>query len=318
MCIPTTWSLTAGQTIDAGTLSVVNDANNVYVTYRLTYDVNMDSVIDARFGALHVWVGTSLLNVPANPQGTPVPGQFCQALGGACADATGLTEYTFTIPFSAIGIVDVNTACGTMLYVVAHAEVQLDPEGDGTYEDTHETAFGGDVPVNVGSPGRWWFYGLYGICCDFGEPPVSTCQTAYAKGGWIWSTQRKSNPEGLPSLGLTQNRWGWAIQLTQPGITQYDIWAGAGLNNTANGNLVGTLTVIWDGSQVAVIYDLGGGAVLKEVHVYAGDAAPTTIAPGQCGYIDSWDPGVPGTVATLPLTAEDGVAWVVAHAVVCY
>src|SRR5688572_22930456 len=113
-CGQTTWTLTAGQTIPVGSVTVQNDATNLYVTYDLTYP-------DATFGALHLWVGNRLLNLPANPQGTPVPGQFCQADGGACADATGLTSYTFTIPFTELNIVDISQVCGLPLYVVTHA-----------------------------------------------------------------------------------------------------------------------------------------------------------------------------------------------------
>lgn len=306
-CGTTTWNLTAGQTIDVGSVTVANDLNNVYVTYTLDYP-------GATLGNLHVWVGNSLLNMPATQNGpnagTPIPGQFCSADGGACFDATGLTTYTFTIPFADLNIVDATQACGTSLYVVAHAEVDLDgvPGGD------HETAFGGPTP---GGGPRWWFYGQYIVCCDFGPPPVPFCETAFGKGGWVWTTDRKSNPENLPSLQLTKNRWGWAINLLAPGTTVYDIWAGAGLNKTANGTKAGTLTVAWDGANVTVTYQLFAGFTLEEVHVYAGDASPTTIAPGQYGFVDE---PVGGTYSvTLPLADSNGTGgvWLVAHAAVC-
>jgi hypothetical protein len=305
-CGTTTWNLIAGQTIDVGSVTVSNDANNIYVTYALDYP-------GACFGALQVWVGNSLLNLPANQDGTPIPGQFCQADGGACYDATGMTTYTFTIPFSEVNIVDVTQVCNTQLYVVTHAEVDLDcnPETEG-----HETAFGGD---QAGGGPRWWFYGAYTICCDFGPPQPPLCQTAYAKGGYVWTTDRKSNPENLPSLRLTRNRWGWAINLTATGTTTYDIWAGAGLNNTANGTKVGTLTVNWDGSNVTVTYTMFSGYYLEEVHLYAGDGSPTTIAPGQYGYLDEFDPNVTSYTFNVPLADTNGTGgvWVVAHAVVC-
>lgn len=304
-CGTTTWNLTAGQTHDVGSVTVSNDLDNVYVTYALDYP-------GATFGTLHAWVGNDILNVPANPNGTPVPGQFCSALGGSCFDATGLTTYTFVIPFSETSWVDANAGCGQSLHVVTHAEVNMDSNGDGDPE--HETAFGGPTP---GSGPRWWFYGSYVICCDLGPPPLPECDTVYAKGGWVWTTDRKSNPESLPSLRLTRNRWGWAIQLTGVGETVYDIWAGAGLNNTGNGYLAGSLTVNWDGSNVVVTYDVFAGADLSEVHVYAGDASPSTIAPGQYGFID--EPVANPYSVVLPLADSngDGRVWVVAHGVVC-
>lgn len=307
-CGLTEWTLTAGQNIPVGTVSVSNDTTNVYVTYDLTFP-------DATFGTLHAWVGNSLLNLPANPQGTPVPGQFCDADGGACADATGLTTYTFAIPFADLNIVDISEACGADLFVVTHAEVNADTNGDG--EVDHETAFGGPNP---GDGPRWWSYGLYEICCDGGDPDPEICTTAFAKGGWVWTTDKKSNPEQLPSLKLTRNRWGWAINVTAVGHTEYPIYAGAGLNKTSSGVHVGTLSVDWDGVTASVTYTMFEDVSMEEVHLYAGDTAPTTIAPGQYGYLDSFDPNV-GTY-TFTVALEDtnltGGVWIVAHAAACY
>lgn len=306
-CGATTFNLTAGQTIHVGSVTVSNDASNLYVTYSLDY-------LGATFGTLHLWVGNDLLNVPANKNGTPIPGQFCSALGGACADATNLVSYTFTIPFASLSIVDVNQVCGTILNIVAHAEVNADTNGDGTVD--HETAFAGP---NAGSGPRWWFYGKYSICCDFGPPTPPVCTTSFAKGGWIWTTDRKSNPENLPSLNLTKNRWGWAINLLAPGQSSYPIWAGAGLNDTSRGTRVGTLNVSWDGASVTATYSLLPGFSLEEVHVYAGDSRPSTIAPGQYGFVAEFDPSTASYTFQGPLADTDGVGgvWLVAHAVTC-
>lgn len=298
-CPPTTWDLTAGQTNVVGTVTVSNDLNNVYVTYTLTTP-------GATFGTLQAWVGNNLANLPANSQGIPVPGQFPYKV-----DTNGATTHTFTIPFTDLSIVDAKSACNTPLYVVTHAEVDMDgiPGGD------HETAWGGPT---AGSGPRWWFYGVYTVCCDFGEPPIEGCQTAFGKGGFVFTTDRKSNPENLPSLGLTRNRWGWAIKLMAPGTYTHDLWAGAGLNNTANGTKVGTVEVIWDGANAIVTYTLTNPAYhLSEAHLYAGDEAPTTIAPGQYGNTAYFDYEYTA-IFNVPLvdTNANG-AWIVAHAVVC-
>jgi hypothetical protein len=301
-----TWDLWAGQHIDVGSVTVTNDTQNIYVTYQLDYP-------GATFGNLHMWVGTSLLNLPGGGTGRPAPGQLCNALGGACFDATGLTSYTFTIPFASLSIVDVTLVCDLKLYVVTHAEVVMDSDGDGNLDN--ETAFGGDKP----GPGpAWWFYAEYPICCNFGPPPPCGYETVFAKGTHVWTTDPKSNPDGLPSLRLIRNRWGWAINLLTPGVTTYQIWAGAGLNNTANGHLVGTLTVTWDGNLVTVKYEMLGDYLLQEVHLYAGDLKPTTTAPGQYGLLDSFEPlGVKTySFTSIPLsdTNGDGV-WLIAHGV---
>jgi hypothetical protein len=314
-CTPTTWDLTAGQTIDVGTVTVTNDTNNLYVTYTL----DDPDYPNACFGNLHVWVGNNLDNLPSTPGnaqcpgGAPIPGQFCQVDGGACADATGAQTYTFMIPFSELNIVDVKDACNLALYVVTHAEVDLNCT-DGN--NGHETAFGGPTPGNCN---RWYFYGVYNICCEDGPPPVDFCETAFAKGRWVWTTDKKSNPENLPSLRLTRNRWGWAINLTAPGTTTYDIWAGAGLNNTANGKKVGTLTVDWNGTNATVTYRMFAGCGLEEVHLYAGDARPTTTAPGQYGNLAGFNPNATEHTFNVPLADTNGTdgVWLIAHAVVC-
>lgn len=319
-CGDTSWTLWAGQTKDVGSVTVSNDLDNLYVTYTLDYqDAECpDGAVEAEFGTLHLWVGDTdpdgeLSTLPRAGNGAPIQGHFPYK-----PDATGLQTYTITVPFADLAITGATDACGTPLYVVAHAEVNyLDCDGNLTGGD--DTAYGGDNPINVGEPGRWWYYGVYTVCCDFGPPPVDFCQTAYAKGGWVWTTMSRANPERLPSLRLTKARWGWAINLTEPGETEYDIWAGAGLNDTRNGVLVGTLTVSWDGTDVTFCYDLDAGYTMKELHFYAGDDSPTTIAPGRYGYIQDFNEEPVEDwcdVLTAGDSNGDGV-WVVAHAVVC-
>jgi hypothetical protein len=298
---PTVMPLTAGQTIPVGTVSVCNDQANLYVTYTLT-------TADATFGTLHLWVGSDLTNLPKNPQGVPVPGKFPWVY-----NAAGMTSYQFTIPFSEISIPDVTQVCGARLYVVSHAEVTM-PDG------SNETAFGGSIVGDTGK-GRWWFYGTYDIYCDLAQPPVGVgeCSTAFAKGGYVFATDKKANPENLPTLGLIKNRWGWAINFTGYQTKTYDIWAGAGLNYTWKGTLAGTLTVTRGVDSLTATYTTTSDFLLKELHLYAADPKPTTTAPGQYGYLDYLDPPLGTYTFTLgPVTdvAGDGI-WLIAHAVVC-
>ncbi len=323
-CGQTSWTLWAGQTKNVGLVTVSNDLDNLYVTYTLNYQDplckdeggNLTAAVEAEFGTLHLWVGdtnptSELSTMPATPGGTPIPGQFPYSF-----NAAGFQTYTFTIPFSELGITNATTACEKQLYVVTHAEVNYlgcdgNPNGDG------DTAFGGDTS---GTGNRWWYYGAYNVCCDFGPPPTPFCTTAYAKGGYVWTTDRKSNPEKLPSLNLTKNRWGWAINITTVGETTYDIWAGAGLNKIGNGVKVGTLTVKWDGENVEFCYVLYDGYTMEELHLYAGDDSPSTIAPGKYGYIVDFN-DEPAALWCDTIAAADvngGGVWVVAHAVVCF
>ena len=120
--------------------------------------------------------------------------------------------------------------------MVAPAEVLID--------GGRKTAGGGGTGTNIDGPGRCWHSGAYTVCCDFGPPPAGlVCEIALATGGPGSTTDKKSNPERLPSLTLIENRWGWAINLASPGATTDDAWAGAGLNRKANRAKVGTWTV---------------------------------------------------------------------------
>jgi hypothetical protein len=169
-CVPTVWQLTAGQTIPVGSVIVNNDGENITVTYNLS---NEKAPL-ACFGQLHLWGGPNLADVPSNPQGTPVPGQFPYQF-----NATGLRTHTFTIP-----IADrLEPACNAALslYIVSHAEVDLDCT-PGLAEEEHETAFGGNQAGGDGD--RWWFYGNYTLCCPRPvDPPVSGCTEETAWGG---------------------------------------------------------------------------------------------------------------------------------------
>ena len=320
----TTWPLTAGQTTLVGTVDVTNDDTNVYVTYTLDTTTYPGATF---YEEIQMWGGTDNLLVPKNSQGVPAPGQFCQeSWGGACSGSNGLSsaigesQYTFTIPWAtSISTINVSDLCDLPLYIYTHASVSYDKDGDGQIND-EDTAWGGDIK---GINNRWFFYGAHTITCGDGDEPdlVTSCSTAYAKGGYVWTTDKKSNPEKLPSLNLTKNRWGWAINVKTSGETSYPIWRGAGLNNTSKATLVGTLTVNWDAaaSTAMVTYDLNSDVGLKEIHVYAGDTPPTTIAPGQYGFIDSFDPLTYNAISQNFLVTDvnsDGI-WIVAHAVAC-
>ncbi len=303
ICVPSVTNLTAGQTNVVGTLTITNDGTNLYVRY----DITQPSCWT--FGTLHLWAGTDFTLLPRSGGGAPIPGQFPYISGdGGLDPSTGLTSYTFTIPLADL-IVDQSAVCGAQLYVVAHAEV--------TCEGQSETAFGGDLPGE--GTNRWFFYTMYAVCCDVPEPPNLTCQTAFAKGGYVFVTDKKANPEKLPSLNLIKNRWGWAINISGDGVYHYEIWAGAGLNKTSNGKLVGMLTVTVAGGQVTVAYALNDPATMEELHIYCGDLKPQTTAPGQYGSTAYFSPHQSSYSQTFTVSDSNGDGiWIIAHAVACY
>lgn len=308
------FTLWAGQTINAGTLTVYNDKDNLYLTFNSTegyQDVTEN---------IKVWAGTDLLNLPVNSQGVPVNGDFPYKL----TVASGEKIATMTIPLA--GIVDYDeTVCGKqIIHVVAHVDIKA-PDGNGGY--TEETAYAGDIP---GETPRWWFRLEYTpqCCTDTPPPAEGTMETAFIKFdntgaygmGYVFTTNKKSNPEKYASLSLTQNRWGWAGNITSQGTYDFDIYAGAGLNNILNGMKVGTGTVMWDGAKLQVTYETLPGFSMVEVHIYAGDTKPMTIAPGQYGFVENFGL-VPADFKTsftkeFDVTDTDGDGiWVIAHAV---
>lgn len=154
-------------------------------------------------------------------------------------------------------------------------------------------AWGGYWSKNIEEQGggRWYYWDGYAIaCCDNSEDILGTSETAFAKGGYVFASDIKANPEGLPSLQLSKNRWGWAINITGQGTFTYDIWAGAGQNKTSKGIKTGTAEVTWDGENVTVTCSMINPYSITEAHIYAGDFKPSTIAPGQFGWINYFNP----------------------------
>jgi YD repeat-containing protein len=304
VCNTAKYNLNAGNTFkDAGDVLVSNDNDNLYVTVYATFGFQNVSE------NLKIWVGTSLELLPANNNGVPIQGQFPYKT----TIAAGVKEYTFTIPFADIENYGNAVTCNTKFYVYVHGDVFSDING-GT-----DTAWGGDTCKTSQDKGvkRWVCSIVYQAkCCGTPPPPPDGyTQTAFAKGGFVFTNDSKSNPETLPTLGLTKNRWGWAINITNTGSYEYDIWAGAGLNQTSKGTLVGKLTVNWDGSYATVTYDMNSGFSMCGIHVYAGDFKPITIAPGQYGNTMSFDPKVTTYSNTYAVadSGTDGI-WIIAHA----
>jgi hypothetical protein len=271
--------LTQKTNTKVGTVTVANDSTNLYVEFDLT-------ATGYKFDYLNVWAGTDTTN-----KGYPLswPNH---------AVNVNATEYTYVLPLSSIGIVDTTNSCPT-IYVAAFAALKDYPEDP-----------------EASSPTLAFAQGRYTLCCD--QPPqIGECETAFAKGGYVFTTDSKSNPENLPSLQLTKNRWGWAINVKNDGTIIYDIWKGAGLNDTSKGELVGTLTVEKSGSLVKVTYNLSGD-LMNELHIYAGDFKPATIAPGQYGFTKNFDPPVASFTKSFTITDTDGDGiWLIAHAVSC-
>lgn len=120
--------LYAGQTLYAGTITVSNDAANIYVEYTTVAPWVMSDA--------HLAIADSLAGIPQTKKGNPIPGHFAYS---AIFDPE-VTDYTFTIPLGSF-------LPGQSLYIAAHAIVQAPSGSGGT-----QTGWG----FGPGFPGANW------------------------------------------------------------------------------------------------------------------------------------------------------------------
>lgn len=102
--VPTVVTMFAGQTYNAGTITITNDLNFAYITYTA-----MNSYVITQ---THLYAGTCAL-IPVNPPGNPIPGQF--PYSGTHNDETSVI---YQVPLSVVG------AAGSSVCIAAHAVVK--------------------------------------------------------------------------------------------------------------------------------------------------------------------------------------------------
>ena len=136
-CAPTTVSLIAGQNMNAGSVTVTNDLNYVYVTYSTTGNWVLTQT--------HLYVGNCSL-IPVNNSGNPRIGQFPYSSAHA-----NLNTYTYQIPIAVL------SGCGC---IAAHAVVKK-LNGSGQVIQT-ETAWGNGTQITPG--GSWAMKFSYCLC----------------------------------------------------------------------------------------------------------------------------------------------------------
>jgi hypothetical protein len=144
-CAATEVTLMAGQTMNAGTVSVTNDANYYYVTYTTANGWVLTQT--------HLYVG-SCATIPVNNPGNPIPGQFPYN-----STHSYTTTYTYQVPISVIGAGN----CGC---IAAHAVVvKLNSSGGVA---SQQTGWGNGTPINPGS-GNWGMKFEYCTCTESTE-----------------------------------------------------------------------------------------------------------------------------------------------------
>jgi hypothetical protein len=142
-CETATVALVAGQTINAGNVSVSNDNDFIYVTYTTANGYVLTET--------HLYVGDCAL-IPVNRNGNPIPGHFPYN-----EIHNNLTSYTYAVPISAIPL----DFCGC---VAAHSVVKK-YDANGQVIDS-QTAWGNGTPINVNG-GNWGMSFAYCSCSGF-------------------------------------------------------------------------------------------------------------------------------------------------------
>lgn len=145
------YTLWAGKHNPAGSVTVTNDDENVYVTF------NTDGSAD--LGEVHVYVWSSLDEFDAAGK-RPSPGQAPYK-----AERINGDSYTLTLP--------ADIACAANYYISAHAaliENNTSDDEDGIGNNAGETAYAGDFNspnVYDSQKGAWWSYAVYNVECFY-------------------------------------------------------------------------------------------------------------------------------------------------------
>ena len=296
---PTVVTLFAGQTIDAGTVTIANDENYLYVTFSTSNGWLLSET--------HLHVADSLAGIPQTKKGNPKVGNFAYQ----STHDPEVTEYTWVIAKA-----DLSLDGNNSLVIAAHAVVvKYDEAGN---QIANETGWGdGDRFVDRGS---WATYVVHTwqACDGAAEESNSGTETAFAFGGdfAICFLDIDEDEDGNGDF----NRWGWTNGPMGPGLYEFDIYAGAGQCDLSKGTLVGTLTVDYDGSTATVTYDVTAPYGLAETHLYIGNdilasnGGDLTVAPGQYPTIHDELASVSSDSYTIGGLSGD--IYVVAHATV--
>lgn len=313
-------TLWAGQNIDAGTVTVTAEGDNLVVTYETSGGWTMDE--------LHLWAGYDLTSMPTTRKGNPIPGQFPYV----SENIAGKTAYSFTIGLSELGV-----DCGESVYLAAHAALSLLDENG----DVVQTETGWGDGTNILSKGNWATYFIVLLTCDDGPVDQDVeCETAFAY--YEPSFLTLDEAFGIVAPGdNSPGRWGWTngpLTGTSENPADYTmkLIAGAGGNDVTKGVEVGTVTVSYDGSTVVVKYELyndfqvkfetnSDGIDMDDIHLYVGTAKlPSnkqgyTVAPGQYPFTPERKSDVAGrTYYEMTIDGFEGdPIYVVAHATVC-
>jgi hypothetical protein len=286
-------------TISYGTVTISNDATNLYVKYSLLegWVINYGETA-SKIGA-HLFVGSEA-QLLATHTGVTFEDEnsvhlWENNLGPyrfEPKEGPGVNEYTFTIPR--------NTIYVDCPYIVALVDIK----------NTQTGVVKTDLSARAYTKCYAYYFQYCWQSCGSGS-----CETAYAK-----ANQNSTCFLGL--AGVNANNWGWSNQVTSSGTWDWPIWAGAGQCETSKGTQVGTLHVSYDGKNVTVKYNLFAGFKSTGTHLWVGNTylpmknGKYVTAPGQfeIAYQAFYDPSTE-SYGPIPMTAPFYIA---AHMEVCW
>lgn len=264
LCHSTSVRLLAGQHHEAGQVVISNNEDEVCVSLELQNGWKLRTVNNA----VKVHITTSPNQLPTNPGGNLVPGQFCYKSSETGCDGC------HTVCFSREAFPQ------DTLYFAVHADVGNDCDDSCVCAST-ETAWGEGTPIGK----NWAMYVTYEVNSEPCPSNVVICsgsETAYGKA----ASGSKCFTEFAE---LSSNNWGWSNLIDVAGDHVLTLFAGAGQCDTSKGAEAGEATISCDNGRVTVDYQFSSGWLSGGCkHYYGTGPLPinpnngrATVAPGQ-------------------------------------
>lgn len=190
--VPVEFTLWAGKYNDAGTVTISNNDNTLFVTFTTNETADL--------GDVHVYVWTDATDVPLRKpfhkkharrkrhSKRPVPGHADYVEKDINAN-----EFTVEIPLTE----EIKCDAPPTFYIAAHASLVEDSNNPGGSTNAGEGAYGGDDPAIPGSDrGAWFYVDKYTVTCCGDVPLAEVCETAFAFGEQCF-------------LEPDSDNWGW-------------------------------------------------------------------------------------------------------------
>lgn len=294
-------TLYAGQDIDVGTVTVSNDATNLYVEYSTTGGWLL--------GETHLAVATSLSGIPQTKTGNPKVGKFDHQM----EHDPPVTDYTYTI-----SLADAGYDPGDALVIAAHAEV-LQPEsmtivsGDGQTIVTQRRSGNaiGFTAVNAPAVHAWEPGPLYPNdgpddsaweANSLWDQNLSNPSILATGADWIWESYRVQDPIYGTVLAL-QRTFNIGLPIAGNLLIACDNGYEVFLNGTSLGsdNVYG----VWRTSALMQAnVDVSGwqavGSYSAQPHLQQGTNTLTIDVANEYYNPPDYNNSVPGTISNNP------------------